>query len=350
MKLTIIILFSILTVSCNSQEKDQGKSTREVPFKEKFDTQIAEYIISAYQDSKGQLWFGTLAKGIAKYDGNELVYFTKKHGLPTNRVTSIIEDKNGIYWLNTGQGLTKYDGTSFTNYVVKENDFLSNMISHVFIDSKGVFWVGTWGGVYIFDGLGFTPFELPYPAVSTVINPDTKHWITDITEDLAGNIWFARDGYGACRYDGESFIHFLKKDGLHANYVTGIEIDDDENIWFGTRVAEMDNPDPTKREGRGGVNQLLNNKMITFPAIKGFNTDDVYEIYKGNSGNVWISTKLHGVYKYDGHDFKNYPVPISITGMLHDQSGTLWLAGAGGLYKITPDDQVSNVTIKGPWK
>ena len=31
--------------------------------------QIAEYVIEAFEDSKGHLWFGTMAKGVACYDG-----------------------------------------------------------------------------------------------------------------------------------------------------------------------------------------------------------------------------------------------------------------------------------------
>ena len=85
------------------------------------------------------------------------------------------------------------------------------MISQLFIDSKDTFWVGTWGGVYKFDGKSFTHFPIPYPKVETIINEDTKNWITEIKEDSEGNIWFARDGFGVCKYDGKSFTHFLKK-------------------------------------------------------------------------------------------------------------------------------------------
>jgi hypothetical protein len=34
---------------------------------------------------------------------------------------------------------------------------------------------------------------------------------------LKGNIWFGRDGYGACKYDGSSFTRFTNEDGLPSN-------------------------------------------------------------------------------------------------------------------------------------
>jgi ligand-binding sensor domain-containing protein len=57
-----------------------------------------------FEDSKGNLWFGTNGNGIARYDGEKLKYFTTKDGLPSDRVTGIIEDSNGIFWLHTGEG------------------------------------------------------------------------------------------------------------------------------------------------------------------------------------------------------------------------------------------------------
>ena len=38
--------------------------------KEENSSQIGQYVTSIFEDSKGHLWFGTLEKGIAKYDGN----------------------------------------------------------------------------------------------------------------------------------------------------------------------------------------------------------------------------------------------------------------------------------------
>ena len=349
MKLIILLTLSILSISCNSQEKKVNTNKVSELDKVEIESQIGEYVTSIFEDSKGNLWFGTNGNGIARYDGEKLYYFKTKDGLPSDRVTGIIEDSNGTFWIKTGEGVSRYNGKNFTNYLVGK-DINSNVISNLLIDSKNVFWVGTWNGVFKFDGEKFHPFSVPYPEVDTKINEDTKYWISGISEDAEGNIWFARDSYGACKYDGNSFTNFLIKDGLLSNYVTDIEFDKDGSVWIGTRVAERDDPAPEKRFGKGGVNKMMGNEIVSFPEIKGFNDGDVYEIYRDKSENIWISTVRNGVYRYDGKEFKHYEVPISIMGMRGDRKGNLWLGGAGGLYRINQHGEVINVTQKGPWK
>ena len=114
--------------------------------------------------------------------------------------------------------------------------------------------------------------------IETKINPDTKDWITTITEDKKGNIWFGRDGYGASKFNGNSFLHFTTKEGLNSNNIQSILEDTNGDIWFGTRVAEKDNLDPNKRFGNGGLNKYDGDKFTHFPLLNGLNKNDVYSI------------------------------------------------------------------------
>lgn len=304
--------------------------------------QIAEYVVATFEDSNGNLWFGTLAKGVARYDGKHLRYFTINDGLPSNRIVCIIEDTFGNLWFGTGDGISMFDGTNFTNFSNK-NGLADAMVSNLFIDSRGIFWVGTWGGVFKFDGTTFTEFKLPIPTITTKPNEDTKNWITAIMEDTKGNIWFGRDGYGACKYDGKTFQHFLKKDGLYSNNIQEISEAGNGNIWFGSRVAEKDNPDENKRFGKGGITIYDGNTFSHFPEIAGINNNDVYEIYRDTDHNIWIGTIGNGVYKYNGNEFVNYFVPKSVMSITKDKKGTIWLGCAGGLYCIKSSGVV-NVT------
>ena len=223
------------------------------------------------------------------------------------------------------------------------------MVSTLFFDANNLLWIGTWSGVSTFDGTTFKRFPLPKPTVTTPLNPDTQNWITHITADRHNHIWIARDGYGATKYNGKDFSFFLKKNGLHSNHITDILEDRKGTLWFASRVAERDHPDPEKRSGAGGVTTFDGTNYGHFPEIESFNSGDVYELYEAPSGDLWISTVANGVYHYDGKSFIHMPVPIAIMSMVEDAKGTLWLGGSGGLYKRTPDGVISEVTTYGPW-
>ena len=348
-KYPFLIVLALLSMSCNHTEKNKNVDLTTIENQNRQDnnTQIGDYVVETFEDSKGNLWFGTLEKGAAKYDGTTLKYFTTDDGLPSNRIVNIIEDSEGNLWFGTGNGLSKYDGKTFINFTTKDG-ICNNMISNLLIDSKGDFWIGTWNGVCQFDGTNFKTFNVPYPTVETQINEDTKNWITAITEDSKGNIWIGRDGYGASKYDGIKFIHYTTQEGLNSNNVQSIVEDNEGTIWFGTRVAEKDNADTSKRFGKGGLNKFDGETFTHFPNIKGINENDVYGIYNDNSGNLWITTTGHGIYKYDGEAFENYNVPKSTMSILKDNKGTIWIGCAGGLFRINSKGIV-NVTTNGPW-
>ena len=102
------------------------------------DGQLCQHLRKIFQDTKGNLWFGTNVYDLMQYDGNTLNIYTKKEGFSGGRGTGIVEDSSGNIWFATAIGLNKYDGESYT--VFTEEDGLSNTeIWSLIIDSKGIF-------------------------------------------------------------------------------------------------------------------------------------------------------------------------------------------------------------------
>lgn len=344
MRYILIIVLAACLANCSAQSKSDLGQTTAAPSSP---GPIGDYLIELFEDSRGHLWFGTIEKGVARYDGQALRYFTTATGLPSNRVVSIVEDAQGHLWFGTDQGLSQYDGNSFTHYGAGEG--LDNtLVSTMLIDRKGNFWVGTWGGVYQFDGKRFAEFAIPYPIIETNPNEDTKDWVTAILEDANGAIWFARDGYGISKYSEGTFTHLTKKDGLNANTAQALVEDAEGNIWIGTRVGERDQADADQRSGQGGLNKYNGQEVVHFPALAGLHKSDVYALYKDRAGHIWISTTGHGVYRYDGTAFKHYAVPKSSMNFMEDQTGNLWIGCAGGLYRLQGKKAIP-ITTAGPW-
>ena len=349
----LLMSFVATTSSCNAQTNTQKKSGQPSQTK---DSQIAEYVLEIFEDSKGSLWFGTIPNGAAKYDGKALTYFTTADGLIGNTVTSFAEDKKGAIWIGTHSGLSKFDGKKFTNFT-DVNGLVNNMVSELLIDKEGTLWVGTWGGVSKFDSIGFSTFTIPNPDVKLLPYQSIKDLVTEIIEDKHGNIWIGRDGYGVCRYDGKSFTQYTKKDGLASTNVQVIREDKKGNIWFGSRVVERDNPDTTGRTGDGGLTRFDGTTFFQFPEVNGLSKNETYALCVDRKGNVWIGANRLGAYRYDGNEFALFsktdrvdlmPFGYGIQTILEDKKGNIWLGLSGGLFRLQ-GDSIINVSQNGPW-
>ncbi|MBI3233262.1 MAG: hypothetical protein HYZ42_04360, partial [Bacteroidetes bacterium] len=75
----------------------------------------------AIQDRKGNIWFGTTAEGVYKYDGKLFTQFTMKEGLTSNCVWSILEDKTGNIWFGTGNGICRTEGNTIISIPINTN-------------------------------------------------------------------------------------------------------------------------------------------------------------------------------------------------------------------------------------
>ncbi len=125
-------------------------------------------------DKKGNLWLGTHARGVlrsvpAKDRKDEkllpagkasFIDITENTGLSNSTVMSMIEDKKGNIWFCTdGEGVWRYDGTSFENFNT-EDGLLNNSVFSVIEDKEGNLWFGTRDvGLYRYDGKSFLSFS-----------------------------------------------------------------------------------------------------------------------------------------------------------------------------------------------
>jgi ligand-binding sensor domain-containing protein len=312
--------------------------------------QIDQYVVEIYQDQKGNLWFGTLSRGAAKYDGKAVSYLAEKDGLCNNTVVSIAEDQAGNIWIGTHAGAARYDGKTITNYVGDKG--VHGAGCKLLVDRNGGIWAGTNHGVFRFTGSEFTPFELPKPAIQDLSYKWEAGKIWNLIEDRQGNIWFARDGYGACKYDGRTFTHFTQEDGLCSNNVATIIEDRQGNLWFGSLSSDW-----PQYQNVGGVSRYDGKAFIRFPEVKGLSENDSYTIYEDRKGNMWLAAIGHGVYRYadgqftlfDQSDRKDLIMNWGLQGILEDRQGRLWCGFSGGLFCLR-GGVFQNVTQAGPWE
>jgi len=274
----------------------------------------ASGVISILEDSRGNLWFGTIRGGASKYDGVSFTHYTEEVGL-SQTVLSMLEDNHGNLWFGTGEdGVIMFDGDNYTKYSEKEG-LSSNTVFCMLEDHKGNLWFGHYegGGVSMFDGVSFTHYSIKEGLGSNNIRA--------MLEDKDGNLWFGHPGNGVSRYDGSTFTRITSNDGL-ASYVNCIMEDSDGNLWFGA--------------GGEGVTMFNGETFTHFIESEGFfRYMQIVSILEDHHGDIYFGTMGSGVNKYDGHAFtqiteKEGLSDNTVWSMLEDSHGNIWFGTEGG--------------------
>ncbi|MDJ1467605.1 ligand-binding sensor domain-containing protein [Xanthocytophaga flava] len=243
-----------------------------------FDTTlVSQYIRSIFQDSKGNIWFGTIGDGVVRYDVKTLTYFSTPDGFINQTVYAINEDKDGNMWFGTDQGVYKYDGKTFKNYSQKDG------LTHVDITRKGILfdksgnsWVGTHGGVYRYDHVADRKGQKSFSLFKKLgaVN------IAGIMEDKEGTIWFASSNTGVFRYkpsEGEkSLVHLKEIENLGENYAGGIAQDKAGNMWFTMK---------------NGICKYDGKTFTSYTSKDGLGGTEFWGILIEESGIIWVTAR-----------------------------------------------------------
>lgn len=360
----------IFCTSCSGQEKtntQKGSNTpkpspkviknfKSVGVAPDFDTTlVSQYIRSIFQDSKGNLWFGTIGEGVVRYDQKTLTYFSNPDGFYNQTVYAINEDREGNMWFGTDQGVYKYDprravGERFKNYNQKDGlNHVDITRKGILVDKSGTVWVGTHGGVYRYDPVadseGRKSFSL-FKELATVN-------VAGVMEDKSGNIWFASSNQGVFRYDPEqkgdnAITHIAEKELLGENYAGGIAQDQAGNMWF-TMKNGICKYDPKQEVGK---------RFTEYTSKDGLGGTEFWGIIIEQSGIVWITAR-GSTTRFDPSvslpnpkAFTVFTVADGLTccvqSMYQDKSGNMWWGAGQGLYRFD-GKRFYQVKKNGPW-
>lgn len=302
-------------------------------------TQISDYVRNIIQDKQGNLWFGSNAYGAIRYNGDTLSYFSVYQGLVGHQITDMMEDNQGALWFSSYGGVSKYDGSAFTNYTVLDG-LTDPWVWSIFQDSRGTIWAGTLEGLCRFEDNKFKAFPIPYVNIENTKSTLKPKMVQSIIEDNNGDLWFATDGLGVYKYNGEQFYHYTTDEGLCDNSITCIVEDSKGNYWFGSAF--------------GGLSKYDGTSFTTINDANGIGSNEVSHIYEDKKGYVWFSSEGYGVYRYDGKNLRNYNEEeglnvSAVQSIFEDKEGRFWVGGGGGLYRLDGQNFV-NVKRTGPWE
>ena len=116
--------------------------------------------------------FGVLLASPAIGRGERLPIktYTTADGLANNSVNRIVRDSRGFMWFCTNEGLSRFDGYTFTNYGI-EQGLPSASVIDLLETRDGVYWVATAGGLCRFNPRGKPHASLNNANERTASNP-----------------------------------------------------------------------------------------------------------------------------------------------------------------------------------
>jgi ligand-binding sensor domain-containing protein/signal transduction histidine kinase len=304
-------------------------------------------VYDVLQDRYGLMWIATW-DGLNRYDGYTFRVYKNNPDDATslchNSIRDLYEDRQGTLWIGTDQGLCQYDRPNdrFIRYQhdgTKPKSLAHNSVGRVYEDSLGQLWIGTWGGgldLLDRDSGQFTHYK-NNPADPGSLSSNT---LGDVYEDLAGRLWVGTWN-GLDLFDRKSgtfrhYPHDPRTATSRSNYpVRSIREDRSGRLWIGTNGGGVDVLEP------------LTGKFTHYQS----NPDDpqtlsdnkVWMVYPDASGTIWVTTN-NGLNQYQPatdqfirylYDVENPDDPESLSSPIiqsiyQDHSGLYWLGTSGG--------------------
>ncbi len=274
--------------------------------------------------SLAALWFACVGVGHlfalnpARHTGDYALrsWFTDD-GLASNKIRDVVQTRDGYLWLATSEGLTRFDGVAFTNF---------NAESHPMLHGKDFY--------------------------SALEAPD-------------GTLWFG-GATGLYRWRNGTFDHFTTKDGLAHDYVRALALTRDGTVVACTRKGysfvrdgRITTPDGIWKQIRGVCRSFLERAdgsvllgtAVGLWRIKGeeieqlsgrgaLQGDSFFSLVETSDGAVWIgySGGVHCLRPDGTSEHIGAERGLSnahVANILPDRDGNLWIAAAGGLFRLT---------------
>jgi ligand-binding sensor domain-containing protein/serine phosphatase RsbU (regulator of sigma subunit) len=175
----------------------------------------AKYITCLYIDGKENLWIGT-QHGLNRFnpvdiDFDKIYPLPEQKNHPANEIRCIEEDKDGNLVLITGKGIVIYNPLTYKFNLPKidlPNQMLNAQLSSMLIDRQGIFWIGTSRGLIKIRKASVTIENIYAGEKSSYFLPENN--LTAIWEDPSGKLWlgYRNSGITVSDISGKSIAYY----------------------------------------------------------------------------------------------------------------------------------------------
>ena len=233
---------------------------------------------------------------------NPLV-INEENGLPSNSVQQLMADEDGIVWIGSSGGLTRFDGMVIENYQYDPEDstsLLSHGVRDIFSDHEnGKIWVSTSGGLSVFDKA--TKQFKNYVHEPGNPNSLPEQAVVKVFKDRDGQYWVGTTSCGILRYrpetdDFEQYICLGNKqqDGTQRCRISAKDIwpdwKNDSILWLvGRGITRFNRFDGSFQNFYHAPENESEQRYVNAP---------ISTLIHPN-GKIYMGTWYHGVFVFD---------------------------------------------------
>jgi len=280
-------------------------------------------------DSNDNLWFGT-QEGISHFDGTTWTNYDEvSHpDLVSNTITAIFVDSDDNLWVGTDFGVNKFDGTTWSTYT-DQNGLADNRVKYINQGEDGRIWFANNDGVTIFDGEVWSSLT----NIAAISFGGTNF----VTFAANGNILLGTPLSGYLEFNGQSFAAITEEEGLLNDRVRSIAVAPNGDRW----IANADGISVFDQN-----NDFITHHELIFELPPPDVLNPVEDILVSPGGRVWAGVYVDylvtegGISTYFGADWSDYDVEQGLVGpvvrrLALDSQNNLWVATGTGVSKLS---------------
>lgn len=304
--------------------------------------------------------------GLSVFDGSEWKnYNAKNSDLPYRFVEDMAFDKEGSVWMSMGledRGVAKFDGAVWTFFDMNNSGLKSNKVRDIEFDSENNAWFCTPKGLTKYNGSDWYTYGLKDLLYGTMFSNLTKFAqlpdLMSVAIDENDVVWIGTEGEGVIRIQGKGKTQMnVANSPVTSDYIRKIYVDKQNRKWFLTGMLAENWGDRFFKdmdEASGsfkGAFMYKDPNYENFPDWKILNTfttdlpgNHFYRINKTSDGAMWFASASYGIAEYKDSTWKTYQDPNrGITGELlnciyvNDAGDCYGGAQLNGLYKKEGD-------------
>ena len=324
---------------------------------------IRSFDLTLLMDENGILWGCQAGVGFGSYDpsnGKVKAYSfnsSNNNSISNNNVNSIVQDKDGTFWLGTDNGINHFnpETENFKRYFYQQASDIDyrdiGKIRSILKDKSGSLWLGSANKyVHKFD-LSKNLFQNYKYDPSDISNISFRS-ISGLLEDTEGNIWIGGPASSSLfKYNSQTstFTEIPNDDSINTRIMT-IYQDREQTIWIGSLSGGLLTFNP--------ANSSFNNIIANFPGTG--NSPRINDILEDHLLNFWVGTHI-GLFLFDRSNRKMERIDVkeikdnslgagfSISHIFESRKKELWIGTDYGLYKYIHNSKTFKRYLHDPY-